>query len=77
MKAKYSLHDEFSDATTKHDELCIQQMIAYVVERDNSFDLSSNDKMRNLVTGKEIDAERCKHLRNCIDIGQKELSGIC
>lgn len=66
-----SLHHEFSTATTKHDEISIKQMLAYIQERDNPFDLLNNKKMRNFVTGKETSDEKSKYLLNCISLGQQ------
>lgn len=65
-----NLHHEFSTSATKHEEVCIQQMLAYIQERDNLFDLLNN-KMRNLVTGKETSDEKSKYLLNCISLRQQ------
>jgi len=51
---EFSLHHEFSKATTVRDEECITEMQQYIVNSGNPFSIQegSDPRLRNLVTGK-------------------------
>ena len=53
---EYSLHHEFSVSATKHELEVVEQVMSYVSERSNPFDLSSTT-LTNIVTGKQIDRD--------------------
>ena len=68
---EYSLHHEFSVSATKHDLEAVEQVMSYVSERSNPFDLSSTT-LTNIVTGKQIDGDTISFLIDCLKDGEDQ-----
>ena len=68
---EYSLHHEFSDATTKHDEKCVSAMTSYILQKGNPFDLSGDGNLKNFVTGKLAETEHRLRLLTCVERGEE------
>ena len=68
---EYSLHHEFSVSVTKHDLEAVEQIMSYVSERSNPFDLSSTT-LTNIVTGKQIDRDTASFLIDCLKDGEDQ-----
>lgn len=66
---EYSLHHEFSGATTEADERCVKQIVEYMMQRGNHFEIS-NDYLQNIVTGIHLEITTSEFLLNCINIGE-------
>ena len=54
MKYKYS-HHEFSEAAIKYDEECIQQIVTFIQEGFNPFEVRDAAAISNIVTNSQID----------------------
>ena len=62
---EYSLHHEFSQKTSEHDNECVEQMTSYVLRKGNPF--NPDVSIKNLVTKAQFDDEACIFLLSCID----------
>ena len=70
IEDKYSLHHEFSQQHTTTDLKYIQQLVSYVVERGNPFDVKET-MIKNFVAGAIFDDETSSFLFNCLTEGQQ------
>ena len=66
---EYSLHHEFSQKTSEHDNECVEQMNSYVLRKGNPFN-PDDVSIKNLVTKAQFDDETCTFLLSCIDEGE-------
>ena len=66
---EYSLHHEFSDATTEADERCVKQTFEYMMQRGKPFEIS-NDYLQDIVAGIHVEITTSEFLLNYINIGE-------
>ena len=59
---EYNLHHEFSKSKAESDEKRIGQIPSFILDGQNPFDVKST-KLRNLVTGKQMDAPLANYLQ--------------
>ena len=62
---EYSLHHEFSEKLSETDQTYIQQLVDYISDRGNPFDLE-NSTMKNLVTGATLNAATTSFLLDSV-----------
>ena len=67
---EYNLHREFSKSKAESDAECIGQITSFILDRQNPFDVKST-KLRNLLTGKQMDAPLANYLLNCLSKGEE------
>lgn len=71
---EYSLHHEFSKATTTNDEQCVRRIMIFMEKQGNPFTLACSQsckELHNIITKEKLNRQRSTHLLNCIQIGEK------
>ena len=71
---EYSTHHEYSDSTTKGDQLNVIALINNICQRRNPFDYQSTDELKsmmNIATGTKLDCNEIHFLIDCVSLGVK------
>ena len=68
---EYSLHHEFAESTTETDTSCVNQMIHYIQQRFNPFDVADVDAVVNIVTGTHLSQESTQFLLDSLRLGEQ------
>ena len=66
---EHNIHHDFAEVSTQKNQEFVKQIVAYIVERGNPFDVK-NCNISNIVTGKLFDATQADHILNCIVKGE-------
>ena len=70
VKYKYSHHHEFSEAAIKYDDECVQQVVTFIQERFNHFEVGEAAAISNIVTNSQIDQETALFLLHSVENGE-------
>ena len=67
---EYSLHHEFSNATTKEDIESVESIKKYAASHQDPFDISLTKKITNIATGGMLENFKIKYLLNSVEQGE-------
>ena len=67
---EYSLHHEFSNATTKEDIESVESIKRYAASHQDPFDISLTKKITNIATGEMLENFKIKYLLNSVEQGE-------
>ena len=70
---QYSLHHKFSQTITKFDENCVNQILDFVLQRGNPFNIDSK-QVKNIVTGTSLIKDSYEFLVPCIEMKRLMMS---
>ena len=67
---EYSLHHEFSNATTKEDIKSVESIKKYAVCHQDPFDISLTKNITNIATGEMLENCKIEYLLNSVEQGE-------